>query len=263
MGKVDTAAVTRGRRVAPATAAKAAKARAVSRAARERQASAARPVAHLAALGLRAPAARAVARAAQEPVVRQADGGGAGVGSKAGGGRYERHGGTTREDPHSGRRRSDRRHHGWRGRTRRIGGTRRNRAETADRAGTAESGKVCGGIAGLQCDLGEWCDFPGETCGAGNQQGQCQQPQGGVICAQIVVCGCDGKTYQTACSAHLNGVDTVSNLSCIPGNGGSGAPCGHDADCMSGYKCCVTAGRIGAPIACQQVASGAACPSPP
>jgi hypothetical protein len=129
--------------------------------------------------------------------------------------------------------------------------------------GSGGSGKVCGGIAGLHCDLGEWCDFPGDTCGAGDQLGQCQQPVGGALCAQVVVCGCDGKTYQNACTAHSNGVDTVTSLSCIPGNGGAGAPCGQDTDCMSGYKCCRTAGYVGAPIACQQVASGAACPSLP
>jgi hypothetical protein len=111
--------------------------------------------------------------------------------------------------------------------------------------------------------VGEWCDFPGDTCGAADQMGQCQPLQGGGACAPEAVCGCDGKTYQNACSAHLNGVDTVSNLSCIPGNGGGGANCGADTDCMTGYKCCATTGRAGAPIACRQVASGASCPALP
>jgi hypothetical protein len=58
-------------------------------------------------------------------------------------------------------------------------------------------------------------------------------------------------------------VDTVSSKSCIPGNGGTDAPCAQDADCMSGYKCCATVGVFGSPIACRQVAAGAACPALP
>jgi hypothetical protein len=134
---------------------------------------------------------------------------------------------------------------------------------TGGAGGTGGSGKVCGGIAGQQCDVNEWCDFPGDTCGAGDQLGQCQQQPGGGLCAPQVACGCDLKTYRTICDAHLSGVDTVSNLSCIPGNGGMGAPCGQDTDCMTGYKCCETAGRVGAPIACRQVAAGAPCPGLP
>jgi hypothetical protein len=55
----------------------------------------------------------------------------------------------------------------------------------------------------------------------------------------------------------------MSTTSCIPGNGGTGAPCGTDNDCMSGYKCCTTGGTAGAPIACRQVPSGGSCPALP
>ncbi|HEY6476095.1 MAG TPA: hypothetical protein VI456_05900, partial [Polyangia bacterium] len=128
--------------------------------------------------------------------------------------------------------------------------------------GAGGSDKVCGGIAGATCDSGEFCDFGNGQCGAGDQQGQCALA-GGALCTQQVVCGCDGNTYSSACSAHQNGLDTMNTTSCIPGNGGTGAPCGQDHDCMSGYKCCVTAGRAGAPIACRQVPAAGSCPALP
>ena len=127
--------------------------------------------------------------------------------------------------------------------------------------GTGGPGTACGGIAGLTCGLDEFCDFGTGQCGAGDQQGQCALA-GGAVCPQQPVCGCDGKTYSSACAAHDNGVDTMSTTSCIPGNGGAGAPCGHDIDCMSGYKCCMTGGTAGAPSACRDVGTGS-CPAFP
>ena len=127
--------------------------------------------------------------------------------------------------------------------------------------GAGGAGTMCGGVAGLTCGLGEFCDFGNGQCGAGDQQGQCTLA-GGALCLEQPVCGCDGKTYSTACEAHQNGVDTISTTSCIPGNGGAGAPCGHDSDCMSGYKCCVTGGTAGSPIACRDVGTGS-CPALP
>lgn len=132
----------------------------------------------------------------------------------------------------------------------------------AGAGGAGGSGAVCGGIAGLTCTgLYQFCHFPDGQCGAGDQQGQCEL-YGGADCIQQAVCGCDGKTYSSACSAAANGTDVMATTSCIPGNGGAGAPCGQDSDCMSGYKCCVTGGTAGAPIACRNVGTGS-CPALP
>ena len=143
-----------------------------------------------------------------------------------------------------------------------TGGTAGGRGGAAGQAGAAGgAGIVCGGGAALTCGPGDFCDFGDGQCGAGNQRGQCTLA-GGALCLQEPVCGCDGNTYSSACAAHENGVDTMSTTSCIPGNGGTGAPCGHDSDCMSGYKCCVTGGTAGSPIACRDVGTGS-CPALP
>jgi hypothetical protein len=78
-----------------------------------------------------------------------------------------------------------------------------------------------------------------------------------------VVCGCDNKSYASECSAHRHGIDTTGSRACITGNGGTGAPCGADTDCQTGFKCCVAGGAIGSPIACTQVAAGGQCPALP
>jgi hypothetical protein len=122
---------------------------------------------------------------------------------------------------------------------------------------------VCGGFAGVACSALEWCDFPGDTCGAADQQGRCK-PGDGTGCDNTTpVCGCDGSAYASECMAHFRGIDTVSSRSCIPGNGGAGAPCGVDGDCRTGFKCCSSGGAVGSPLECIAVAAGGSCPAFP
>jgi hypothetical protein len=128
--------------------------------------------------------------------------------------------------------------------------------------GGGVSGTVCGGLRGAQCSTLEWCDFGG-NCGVADQSGVCQTRDATGFDCSSPVCGCDGKTYSSACSAHEAGEDTMATKSCIAGNGGAGAPCGADTDCSSGFKCCVTGGAVGSPIACRQVPSGGVCPALP
>jgi hypothetical protein len=76
-------------------------------------------------------------------------------------------------------------------------------------------GDACGGIAGLQCGTGLYCNFGDGTktkmssCGKGDTGGKCAKiPQ---ECPKNIayVCGCDGKTYANACEAHRQGATSA------------------------------------------------------
>src|SRR6185369_9063310 len=128
-------------------------------------------------------------------------------------------------------------------------------------AGGGGGARSCGGIAGLACDVGSWCDYPAGTCGSSDQQGVCtprpQQACDLTTCS--AVCGCNGKSYCNACVASLAGFDTTATPSCIKGNGADGDPCGKDGDCQSTLKCCRACGAVSCPLTCL-AAPGGGCP---
>ena len=60
-------------------------------------------------------------------------------------------------------------------------------------------GKQCGGIGGIQCDTGLFCQKKPGTCQVIDASGICTRvPQ---ICPKHIlpVCGCDNKTYNNDC----------------------------------------------------------------
>ena len=77
------------------------------------------------------------------------------------------------------------------------------------------AGATCGGLAGLRCQDGLFCDYPlSAHCGAADQSGTCQpKPE---MCTRIykAVCGCDDKTYGNACEAQSAGVSLASEGEC-------------------------------------------------
>lgn len=76
---------------------------------------------------------------------------------------------------------------------------------------------ICGGLPDYRCAKDEWCKFPAESrCGIGDVLGTCKpRPEYECPVNVINVCGCDGKTYDSACeAAKQGGVDVAHNGPC-------------------------------------------------
>jgi len=77
----------------------------------------------------------------------------------------------------------------------------------------AGEGAFCGGFAGIECPEGQYCNF-GSTCGAADQGGKCEMKTQACTLNIDPVCGCDEKTYVTACVAAGAGVSVLRNGDC-------------------------------------------------
>jgi hypothetical protein len=107
---------------------------------------------------------------------------------------------------------------------------------------TLPPGPTCGGLEGVGCEAGFFCNFPVETaCGSGDQAGTCEPLA--QACPEYYgpVCGCDGTTYDNACFAHAAGTSVLSSGACS-----SGHPCvvTDEFPCPAGEFCELPAGAM-------------------
>ena len=108
----------------------------------------------------------------------------------------------------------------------------------------AAAGQMCGGIAGIACAERLYCAYTIEArCGAGDMSGTCKAIPEMCTMEFAPVCGCDDKTYASACVAGRSGVSVRQSGAC-PGDSGTGIAegklCGTRGvagECAEGLYC--------------------------
>ena len=95
-------------------------------------------------------------------------------------------------------------------------------ATTGAPAGAAKKGEVCGGIVGIACDMGLYCDYPPGKCQVADLSGRCETaPE---MCTAIYkpVCDCEGKEYGNDCLRKLRRARKSHDGPCRKANDGNG-----------------------------------------
>lgn len=78
----------------------------------------------------------------------------------------------------------------------------------------AKEGEMCGGIAGIACDKGLFCEKPAGQCNTADLAGKCEvKPE---ICTKEFkpVCACDGKQFGNDCERKAAGAQKDHDGEC-------------------------------------------------
>ena len=85
----------------------------------------------------------------------------------------------------------------------------------AEDEATPPTGALCGTRGAAACPTGTFCDFAaGANCGADDRGGHCAIIPDVCTREYMPVCGCDGQTHPTACTAHSHGVAVAHDGPC-------------------------------------------------
>lgn len=134
------------------------------------------------------------------------------------------------------------------------GGTSSDAADTGTSTDGALPPGACGGKAGIACPADMWCSYALGTCHDPDVAGTCRKREA-LPCTppdpSSAVCGCDGKTYRSACEATSAGQSILREGSCdspppIETCGGSvGTTCSAGKYCDFGDGKCPAPGSSG------------------